>query len=591
MWRSCWYAILSSAKHHGLSAIIAMNSNTPSKNRPKSRLRFSIATKLLASFLLLFVVSFATVGVLVTLDMKEIGSLAEESSIALGNSATSDSTSALEELGEAAIKQKAIDVSKQVKIYLEGHPELTTEEIGQDTNLAQIAVQPIGETGYTALYEKETGMMRFHPNPSLIDYDMHNLSDKLPSFWMVFKPSLRGSIFSGYYDWEDVDGNIRPKFMYMVPVEGTIYMVAATTYIDEFSQPAAITKSKIAAATSQTTEHINRQIRNTRNLSIGLLLAILVVVVGLVFWLSMRITNPIKALSRSAEIIGGGDLDYKVEIKTGDELEDLADSFHKMASDLKRHIEELRITTAEKERFAKELEIARDIQQSFLPEHPPKVKGVEIAALNLPAREVGGDFYDFIPIGSDKWGLVIADVSGKGIPAALFMALSRTLVHASAIGGMAPSKAIRSANNLIAEHDKTSMFVTLFYGILDAKRNTFSYVSAGHNPPFVLPSCGSDTIMLQAKGIALGVVPDIGLEEKEITLGSGDVVVLYTDGVTEAINNEEEQFGQSRLLAIAEQFRSLSASDILQRIQQEVFEFSSGQPQFDDFTLMVLKIA
>jgi len=293
LWRSCWYAILSSAKHHGLSAIIAMNSNTPSKNRPKSRLRFSIATKLLVSFLLLFVVSFATVGVLVTLDMKEIGSLAEESSIALGNSATSDSTSALEELGEAAIKQKAIDVSKQVKIYLEGHPELTTEEIGQDTNLAQIAVQPIGQTGYTALYEKETGIMRFHPNPSLIDYDMHNLSDKLPSFWMVFRPSLRGSIFSGYYDWEDVDGNIRPKFMYMVPVEGTIYMVAATTYIDEFSQPAAITKSKIAAATPQTTEHINRQIRNTRNLSIGLLLAILVVVVGLVFWLSMRITYPI----------------------------------------------------------------------------------------------------------------------------------------------------------------------------------------------------------------------------------------------------------------------------------------------------------
>jgi len=132
--------------------------------------------------------------------------------------------------------------------------------------------------------------------------------------------------------------------------------------------------------------------------------------------------------------------------------------------------------------------------------------------------------------------------------------------------------------------------VTLFYGVLDAERNTFTYVSAGHNPPFVLAGCGSDTIMLQAKGIALGVVPDIGLEEKEITLSSGDVVVLYTDGVTEAINNEEKQFGQSRLLAIAEQFRSLSASDIIKRIQQEVFEFSSGQPQFDDFTLMVLKI-
>jgi serine phosphatase RsbU (regulator of sigma subunit) len=572
-----------------------MNSNTSSKNKPKSRpknrLKFSIATKLLASFLILLIVSFATVCVLVTLNMNDIGNFADESSVALGNSAISDSTSALEELGEAAIKQKAIDVAEQVKIYLEGHPDLTAEEIGNDPNLAQIAVQPVGQTGYTALYEKETGIMRFHPNPSLIDYDMHNLSESLPSFWMVFRPSLRGSISSGYYDWEDTDGNIRTKFMYMVPVEGTIYMVAATTYIDEFSQPAVITKSKIAAATSQTTEYINRQIRNTQNLFIGLLLAILVVVVGLVFWLSIMITNPIKVLTRSSEIIGGGDLDYKVDIETGDELEDLANSFNKMALDLKRYIEELRITTAEKERIARELEIARDIQQSFLPEHPPKVKGVEVAALNLPAREVGGDFYDFIPIGSNKWGLVIADVSGKGIPAALFMALSTTLVRASATGGMSPSKAIQRANDLIAEHDKSSMFVTLFYGVLDAERNTFTYVSAGHNPPFVLAGSGSDTIMLQAKGIALGIVPDIGLEEKEITLSSGDVVVLYTDGVTEAINDKEEQFGQSRLLAIAEQFRSLSASDIIQRIKQEVFEFSSGQPQFDDFTLMVIKIA
>jgi serine phosphatase RsbU (regulator of sigma subunit) len=572
-----------------------MNSNTSSKNKPKSRpknrLKFSIATKLLASFLILLIVSFATVCVLVTLNMNDIGNFADESSVALGNSAISDSTSALEELGEAAIKQKAIDVAEQVKIYLEGHPDLTAEEIGKDPNLAQIAVQPVGQTGYTALYEKETGIMRFHPNPSLIDYDMHNLSESLPSFWMVFRPSLRGSISSGYYDWEDTDGNIRTKFMYMVPVEGTIYMVAATTYIDEFSQPAVITKSKIAAATSQTTEYINRQIRNTQNLFIGLLLAILVVVVGLVFWLSIMITNPIKVLTRSSEIIGGGDLDYKVDIETGDELEDLANSFNKMALDLKRYIEELRITTAEKERIARELEIARDIQQSFLPEHPPKVKGVEVAALNLPAREVGGDFYDFIPIGSNKWGLVIADVSGKGIPAALFMALSTTLVRASATGGMSPSKAIQRANDLIAEHDKSSMFVTLFYGVLDAERNTFTYVSAGHNPPFVLAGSGSDTIMLQAKGIALGIVPDIGLEEKEITLSSGDVVVLYTDGVTEAINDKEEQFGQSRLLAIAEQFRSLSASDIIQRIKQEVFEFSSGQPQFDDFTLMVIKIA
>ena len=137
----------------------------------------------------------------------------------------------------------------------------------------------------------------------------------------------------------------------------------------------------------------------------------------------------------------------------------------------------------ELERRAYEMEIAAGIQQSFLPESPPRIEGVELAALNLPAREVGGDFYDFIPVSQDKWGLVIAVVSGKGVPAALFMALSRTLVRANAIGNPTVSGAIRRANDLIVEDDRANMFVTLFYSVLDPKRKTLSYVNAGHNPP------------------------------------------------------------------------------------------------------------
>jgi len=557
------------------------------KHRPK----FGIATKLLVSFLLLLVVSFVVVGVTAILNMNTIGLFAEDSSTALGSRAASDSTSALEELGEASIKQKAIDVAKQVRIYLEGHPGLTAEEIREDPYLAQIGVQPVGQTGYTAVYEKGTGIMRFHPNPGLIDYDMHNLSEKLPSFWMVFQPSLRGSIFSGYYDWEDADGGIRQKFMYMVPVEGTIYMVAATTYIDEFSQPATVTKDRIAAATSQTTEHIDRQIASTRNVFIGLFLATLVVVAGLVFWLSRMMTDPIKRLTRGSEIIGGGNLDYKVEVKTGDELETLANSFNKMASDLKSYTEELRRTTAEKERMARELEIARGIQQNFLPESAPQIEGAELAAVNVPALEVGGDFYDFIPVAADKWGLVIADVSGKGVPAALFMALSRTLVRAYAMGNPTVSETIQRANYLIAEDDRSSMFVTLFYGVLDTRRRTLTYVSAGHNPPLMLPGRGGGTIMLKAKGVALGLMPDIQLEEKEIHLEKGDVLTLYTDGVTEAINEKQEQFGPERLARVVDSNRNLSASEIVKRVEQEVTEFSQGQPQFDDITLLILKVA
>jgi phosphoserine phosphatase RsbU/P len=257
---------------------------------------------------------------------------------------------------------------------------------------------------------------------------------------------------------------------------------------------------------------------------------------------------------------------------------------------LQKYTSELRRTTAEKERVEKELEIARGIQQSFLPEHPPTVEGVDLAALNLPAKEVGGDFYDFIPVGAYKWGLVIADVSGKGVPAALFMALSRTLVRANVSDTVTASEAIRKSNDLLTENDRSNMFVTLFYGVLDPLKMTLKYVSAGHNPPFMLRKGGKDIILLKAKGVAMGVIPDIGLEEKEIKLDSGDVVVLYTDGVTEAINGKEEQFGPDRVTDIAEKYRDCSSDEIMQRIKEGVLEFSRGQPQFDDITLMVLKI-
>jgi len=567
-----------------------MNNDAVSRKGSKPRPRFGIATKLLVSFLVVLVVSFAVVGLLVVLDMEDMGRFAEESSTTLGNTAARDSTSAMEELGESAMKQKALDVSKQVEIYLAAHPGIPPQDMSQDPGLAQIAVQPVGETGYTCLYEKVTGIMRVHPSPGLINYDMHNLSESLPSFWVVFKPSLRCTVFSGYYDWEDEDGDIRPKFMYMVPVEGTTYMVAATTYIDEFSEPVIATKDRIVAASSETAEHIDGQIRSTRNLYIALFSGVLVVVAGLVFWVSRRITNPIKTLARSSEIIGGGNLDHRVEIRTGDELEELADSFNKMAVDLKKYTEELRLTTAEKERMQRELEIAKGIQQSFLPELPPRVEGFDLAALNVPAQEVGGDFYDFIPIGGENWGLVIADVSGKGIPAALFMALSRTLVRANTIGTTSVSQAIQRANDLIAEHERTSMFVTLFCGMLDPKRRTLTYVSAGHNPPLKFASGGGDTIMLKARGIALGIMPDIRLEEQEITLDEGDILVLYTDGVTEAIDDKEGQFGQDRLNAAVQRASALPASEIIERVVDEVNEFSQGQPQFDDITLMIVKV-
>jgi len=555
-----------------------------------SRIRWSVATKLLVSFLLLTILSFGVIGYLAISTLNEIGVFAEESSKKLGNDAARDSTLALKAQGEASIKQKGADVSKQIEIYMKGHPGTFSGALDKDTELAAIAVQSVGRTGYTALYEKHTGIMRLHPNPALVNFDMHNLKDQLPSMWKIYDASIDGSVAYGYYDWAEPDGSIRQKFMYMLPVAGYDYMVAATTYIDEFTETVVATRAAIDAETAYASDYIRQKIQGTLlvfiiSFSLVLLLAALLIIV-----IARRITNPLRKLAYGAGIIGEGNLDYRVEVKTGDELENLAGSFNKMASDLKGHTEELLRTSAEKERIAKELDIARNIQQSFLPEFPPLIKGIEIAAMNLPAREVGGDFYDFIPIGEDKWGLVIADVSGKGVPAALFMALSRTLVRANAVGDISVVETIRRANDLIAEHDRASMFVTLFYGVLDPVKMTLTYVSAGHNPSLMLKSGSSDVVLMRAEGIALGVLRDIKLEVKEISLDSGDVVLLYTDGVTEAINASEEQFGVQRLCELSQQSVNLSAEDIIKRIEQTVVDFSGDQPQFDDFTLMVLKI-
>jgi serine phosphatase RsbU (regulator of sigma subunit) len=339
-----------------------------------------------------------------------------------------------------------------------------------------------------------------------------------------------------------------------------------------------------------TTENVQAAIRNTVLRSILVSLVVIVVGILISFVFSNSITRPIRKLTTAVQIMGQGDLSHMVEVKTKDEVGVLARSFNKMAQDLQSYIEDLRRTTAEKERVEKELEIGRGIQQSFLPEKPPKVEGFEIAALNLPALEVGGDFYDFIPVSQDKWGLVIADVSGKGVPAALFMALSRTLIRANAVDNPTVSYAIVKANKMIAEQERANMFVTLFYGVLDVKKKSITYVNAGHNPPIVLSKKGGDIVMLAAKGIALGVMSDIVLEEKEVSLREGDIAILFTDGVTEAINGKQVQFGQERLAKLIVESHTLSAEEIVKRIEREVSAFSEGQPQFDDLTLMAVKV-
>ncbi len=239
-------------------------------------------------------------------------------------------------------------------------------------------------------------------------------------------------------------------------------------------------------------------------------------------------------------------------------------------------------------RFDRELEVARDIQASFLPDHYPTEEGWEVAAAYRAARQVGGDFYDFFPIDDHHWALVVADVADKGVPAALFMALSRTLLRAVGSNRHAPSDTLERVNDLLLRDTHSDLFVTVWYGLWDSRSGRIVYSSAGHNPPLVVHADGS-TDLLNARGIALGVVPDIKLKEDEIVLAPGDVMVAYTDGVTEALRSDNTEFGVAGLQSTLVTLRNKPASEIAEGILAAIDSFVAGTPQFDDITMIVLK--
>ncbi|CAG0936766.1 Phosphoserine phosphatase RsbU [Thermoflexales bacterium] len=236
-----------------------------------------------------------------------------------------------------------------------------------------------------------------------------------------------------------------------------------------------------------------------------------------------------------------------------------------------------------------ELDLAREIQKSFLPECCPEVPGYELAAAWRSARRVGGDFYDFMLLANGNVGIAIADVADKGVPAALFMALSRTLVRATSMSGRTPSDALRRTNTLIISDARSDLFVTVFYGVLHPRSGSFTYANAGHNPPLWLNVRSGTVQRLHQHGMALGVIPDTPLSEHSIQIEPGDVLALYTDGVTEALNVEGEEFGVERLEAVVQAHAAGSAEEVVAAIEAAVDEFVGNEPPFDDFTLVVLK--
>jgi sigma-B regulation protein RsbU (phosphoserine phosphatase) len=378
-------------------------------------------------------------------------------------------------------------------------------------------------------------------------------------------------------------------FMAYSPLTARPWSFAVLIETEEVLAPAKVTRQQISAFTGKALDEIQTIFLVTLGVFIFLLIGIALFEIRLSKSLSVGITAPIITLTREVrKLIDREDFNLDLHIETGDEIEELADAFSDMTVRLREHIRNLTIVTEEKGRIETELNVARRIQASMLPcifPPFPDRREFDIYAIMQPAREVGGDFYDFFLIDRNTLCVVISDVSGKGVPAALFMIIAKTLIKNNAQADMRPSEVFRMVNNLLCENNEEDMFVTAFMGYLDIPTGKFRFVNAGHNPPIANRGDGFRPIKM-LPGFVLGGMTDIQFSEGEIDLKAGDTVCMYTDGVTEAVNGAKELYSLARLIDIADRGNLSDLNSFTMDIKSSVESFQGDEEQADDITLL-----
>lgn len=334
------------------------------------------------------------------------------------------------------------------------------------------------------------------------------------------------------------------------------------------------------------------EIRNIMLYLLGTFLVILLVSICFIIFFSRSLTAPIEQLKSEIACIGRGELDYQSDVHSGDEIEALARTFESMTQELKEHVASLGKISADKERIATELNVATQIQTAMLPcifPAYPNRTDFDIYARMIPAKEVGGDFYDFFLIDEKTLGVVIADVSGKGVPAALFMVIAKTLIKNQTQQGKSPADVFRDVNNQLCENNEAAMFVTAFLAVLDLQTGEMRYVNAGHNPPLIRHREEPFQWIQTKPSLVLAGLENVSYRENRIQMNPGDLLFLYTDGVTEAMDNEKQQYTGKRLIHLLNEWRDSGPETLSTELLKSVHQFTAGAEQSDDITILALE--
>jgi serine phosphatase RsbU (regulator of sigma subunit)/anti-sigma regulatory factor (Ser/Thr protein kinase) len=327
------------------------------------------------------------------------------------------------------------------------------------------------------------------------------------------------------------------------------------------------------------------------NIIIYMVIILLLSYVGSYFLID-RIVTPFHSLADWVRQVGQGTIDEdEIDIDASDELGEIAQAFNLMTNKFR----EAQVNLIEQQRLQKELQVAQEIQQMLLPSDFPQVKGYELASYYEAAKEVGGDLFDFVEVDEDTIGICVADVAGKGVPGSLIMTMIRTALRLEARGNKNPADVLSKVNRFVTDDMKRGMFVTMFYLILDSRNRIIHYASAGHNPMILYRGSTKQTYYLNPSGFPVGIqLPDITLFDQKIQtdtirLREDDLLVLYTDGVTEAMNPKRELYREERFLDVIRRDSSYDVSEFIQRVKDDIKHHTQGYPQNDDITFVAIK--
>lgn len=446
-----------------------------------------------------------------------------------------------------------------------------------------------GKSGYAFLVN-ENGEVMVSGNGEGEESELHKTGDLRESRNLSLAAAAK-EMTEGNSGMKKMNLDNREVYLAYAPLTAPGWSFAAVLEVEKVVAPAKQMQQEILQMTEESGGKQNKAMRQMLWLCLCVTAVVMTIVSFASAMLGNKISGPVRKLTKAVAEMDGGNMDKRVQLHTRDELEELGKTFNAMAEQISSYIKNLKKVTAEKERIRTELCVAAGIQSDMLPkaeEHSMERKEISMAARMVPAKEVGGDFYDFFYTDEDHFIFVVADVAGKGVPAALFMVIAMTMLRSRIPQAKTLEQAVEEVNESLCRGNPNSMFVTAWIGRLTLSEGKLEYVNAGHNPPLICSRQGV-RYLTGTGDMVLGGRSEQSYRQSELKLEPGDLLLLYTDGVTEAMDTEHNQYGEERLGRMLEKNRNLEPEKLISAVWQDVSVFEGGEPQFDDITMLALR--